>query len=145
MLVDRNGGKEPSPIYSACEVTTWDILRKHKNRNQQKNRTKKQTAPKRTIRLSKKSIKKPIKLIREVLMEISDDSGWAFLQENWASFIIKKNRILIPRNMVSRNCIRSFKALANFNRSWKKLVEKQHSIDLFEAISRWTIHEMIEL
>ena len=98
MLVIGIGEKKtPRPFITACDKFIYiEILKKAQEQDnaEKPNKQTKATSDEDAVSKVDKSL---IKLIRERVDEISDDSGWAFLGE-LGSFIIKKRPDFDPRN-----------------------------------------------
>lgn len=89
--------KTPKPFITACDKFIYiEILKKEHESEILEKADKKSKAKTETSSVSKVD-KKLIKLIKNSIDEISDDSGWAFLGV-LGNFIMKKKKDFDPRN-----------------------------------------------
>jgi uncharacterized LabA/DUF88 family protein len=98
MLVIGIGEKKtPQPFITACDKFIYIEILKKQQESDATERPQKQQGTKSEPSSVSKIDKDLIRLIRESVDEVSDDSGWAFLG-TLGSFLIKKKTDFDPRN-----------------------------------------------
>lgn len=124
MLVIGIGEKKtPRPFITACDKFIYiEILKKASEQDVAEKPNKQAKVATNEDSVSKVD-KNLIKLIRESVDEISDDSGWAFLGE-LGNFIIKKRPDFDPRNYGYPKLYPFIKSLAKFEIEIKETGEK---------------------
>lgn len=89
--------KTPKPFITACDKFIYIEILKKEHENETPEKLDKKSKVKKESSSVSKVDKKLIKLIKNSIDEISDDSGWAFLGV-LGNFIIKKKKDFDPRN-----------------------------------------------
>lgn len=111
--------KTPKPFITACDKFIYiEILKKEQEANDE-NKSNNPSKPKTAPAIDKALIK----LIRDSIDEISDDSGWAFLG-TLGSFIIKKKTDFDPRNYGFPKLYPLIKSIGQFKIEEKDTGEK---------------------
>lgn len=111
--------KTPKPFITACDKFIYiEILKKEQEANDE-NKSNNPGKPKTAPAIDKALIK----LIRDSIDEISDDSGWAFLG-TLGSFIIKKKTDFDPRNYGFPKLYPLIKSIGQFKIEEKDTGEK---------------------
>lgn len=89
--------KTPKPFITACDKFIYIEILKKEHENETAEKLDKKSKVKTETSSVSKVDKKLIKLIKNSIDEISDDSGWAFLGV-LGNFIMKKKKDFDPRN-----------------------------------------------
>ena len=89
--------KTPKPFITACDKFIYIEILKKEQESDTSEKPSKQRKPKSKISSVSKVDRKLVRLIKDSIDEISDDSGWAFLG-TLGSFIMKKRTDFDSRN-----------------------------------------------